>query len=249
MRSARSSLATSSNAPSSTPLRPSFHASATRRANCSMVSGWVVGTNSTASCAPLFFSNAARRASSVCCCCASSVAVRSVTRALSGGTGTSACAAPHSSSASRKTRAKRFIYFAGAAGPSMAKQSRRIALNFHFHPPLHGAIGIGINPAGNRFAQVILAVVVTDFSRNITNDHYRLVALQRNSGSAGVGLSGFADYAFHHALLLLNDSSKIAGAGCIYFAGAAALGAAKSTVGGREISFSFSTVNDGFTLK
>src|SRR5574340_315925 len=56
MRSARSSLATSSTAPSSTPLRPSFHASATRMPNCSMVSGWVVGMSSTASCAPFLAS-------------------------------------------------------------------------------------------------------------------------------------------------------------------------------------------------
>ena len=39
MRSARSSFATTRIAPSSTPLRPSFHCSATRSANCSIVSG------------------------------------------------------------------------------------------------------------------------------------------------------------------------------------------------------------------
>ena len=49
IRSLRSSLAIKSSTPSSTPLRPSFHCSATRIPYCSTVSGCVVGTSNTAS--------------------------------------------------------------------------------------------------------------------------------------------------------------------------------------------------------
>src|SRR6202165_249470 len=52
MRSLRSSLATTSSAPSSIFLRPIFQVSATRIENCSMVSGAVVGTISTATWLP-----------------------------------------------------------------------------------------------------------------------------------------------------------------------------------------------------
>src|SRR6185503_5068615 len=89
----RSSLATSSSAPSSTPLRPSFHESNTRTPYSTGASGLVVGTNSTAICAPLRDSNSARVCSSAERCCSFRVAVRSVTRALSGGTATCAVAA------------------------------------------------------------------------------------------------------------------------------------------------------------
>ena len=46
---------TSSSTPSFTPLRPSFHCSATRSAYCSIVSGFTVGTISTANWAPFAF--------------------------------------------------------------------------------------------------------------------------------------------------------------------------------------------------
>ena len=64
MRSARSSFATSSSAPSSGFSRPSFQASTTRIEYCSIASGCVVGTISTAICAPLRASNAASFSSS-----------------------------------------------------------------------------------------------------------------------------------------------------------------------------------------
>src|SRR5689334_8757763 len=85
MRRCRPFLAMTSSAESSTPLRPSFHASSTRTAYWSIVSGSVVGTISTAICAPLRFSNSASVCSSASRCCALSVPVRSVTRDSSGG--------------------------------------------------------------------------------------------------------------------------------------------------------------------
>src|SRR5580693_1035520 len=93
MRILWSFLAIRSSAPSSMRLpltvpRPSFHWSTTRIEYCSISSGWVVGTMSTASCEPLADSNAASFCSRAVCWPAVSVPVRSVTRALSGGTGT-----------------------------------------------------------------------------------------------------------------------------------------------------------------
>src|SRR3954469_13795301 len=85
MWSLRSFLATSRSTPSSTPLRPSFHASSTRTPYCSTVSGCVLGTISTATCAPLRDSNSWSVRSSAERCCSFSVPVRSVTRAFSGG--------------------------------------------------------------------------------------------------------------------------------------------------------------------
>src|SRR6186713_2304410 len=103
MRSLRSFFAISSSAPSSTPLRPSFHFSSTRTAYSSTDSGCVVGTSSTAIWLPLRCSKAASVCSSVACCWADSVPVKSVTRAFSGGTATSARAnaAVNSATASR----------------------------------------------------------------------------------------------------------------------------------------------------
>src|SRR5690606_22936192 len=95
---ARSSFATSSNTPSSTPRRPSCHASATRMAYCSIVSGSVVGTSRIAIWLPLRSSNSRRRASSAAISPAVSVCVRSVTGARSGGTATCANAQTHRSS-------------------------------------------------------------------------------------------------------------------------------------------------------
>src|SRR5579871_1592706 len=101
MCSLRSSLATTSSTPSSTPLRPSFQDSSTRTANCSTVSGWVVGNISTATCAPLRDSSSASVCSSALRCCALRVPVRSVTRDCSGGTAICAAAAVANSRARR----------------------------------------------------------------------------------------------------------------------------------------------------
>ena len=108
MRTRRSFFATIRYAPSSTPLRPSFHASSTRMPNCSISSGWVVGTMSTAIWLPFFASKAASLLSMRFTASPDSVPVRSVTRAVSGGTATSAPAdlppaaiLPRSSSANR----------------------------------------------------------------------------------------------------------------------------------------------------
>src|SRR3990172_673210 len=98
MRSARSSFATRSSTPSSTPLRPSFQASATRSEYPSIDSGAVAGTMSTAIWLPLRFSNWRSSYSRASRCEGGSVWVRSVTRAPSGGTATSAQARPATSS-------------------------------------------------------------------------------------------------------------------------------------------------------
>ena len=92
MRSARSCIATRSSAPSSGFSRPSFQASTTRIEYCSIASGCVVGTISTAICAPLRASKSASFDSRLARSAAVSVPVRSVTRAASGGIGWSDCA-------------------------------------------------------------------------------------------------------------------------------------------------------------
>src|SRR5215469_949869 len=114
MRTRWSFLATMSSAPSSTFLRPSFHCSTTRIEYCSISSGCVVGTTSTASCAPLAASKAASFCSSAFCCSAVRVPVRSVTREVSFGIGSRpsaplvcAVATPSHSSSSGSARAAR----------------------------------------------------------------------------------------------------------------------------------------------
>src|SRR5712671_4582921 len=94
MRSLRSSFATTRSTPSSTPLRPSFQVSCTRTAYWSMVSGCVVGTISTATWLPLRASNSASVCSRAERWLAFRVPVKSVTRALSGGSATAAAAMP-----------------------------------------------------------------------------------------------------------------------------------------------------------
>src|SRR3984893_12874383 len=107
MRSLRSSLATTRIAPSSIFLRPTFQASATRIENCSMVSGAVVGTISTAIWLPFLASKSLRVCVSEAMSPLESVRVWSTTRPDSGGTATSARAtkAQHTSSARRKALA------------------------------------------------------------------------------------------------------------------------------------------------
>src|SRR6185436_9574985 len=84
MRKARSSFAITSSAPSSAPLRPSFHCSATRSAYCSIGSPPVVRIITTAIWLPFRFSNASSMRSSAAFCSAPSVPVWSTTRAIAG---------------------------------------------------------------------------------------------------------------------------------------------------------------------
>src|SRR5258708_9918003 len=93
MRILWSSLATISSAPSSIFLRPIFQASATRIEYCSMVSGAVVGTISTATWLPFLASRDLRVCVSEAISSLESVPVWSTTRPERGGTATSAAAA------------------------------------------------------------------------------------------------------------------------------------------------------------
>src|SRR6202012_4057546 len=110
MRSLWSFLAISRIAPSSTRLRPTFQASATRIEYCSMVSGSVVGTISTAIWLPFFASKSCSVWLSEATSLLLSVPVWSTTRPVSCGTATSASAAnaQQMSSATREAFA-RFI--------------------------------------------------------------------------------------------------------------------------------------------
>src|SRR5947209_1544361 len=105
MRSLRSSFATTRMAPSSTLLRPIFQASATRIEYCSMVSGCVVGTISTATWLPLRASKSCSVLSSEAISPLLSVAVLSTMRPVSGGTATSASAANAKASISASSEA------------------------------------------------------------------------------------------------------------------------------------------------
>src|SRR5258706_7594308 len=93
MRSLWSFLATTNSAPSSIFLRPIFQASATRIEYCSMVSGAVVGTISTATWLPFLASRDLRVCVSEAISSLESVPVWSTTRPERGGTATSAAAA------------------------------------------------------------------------------------------------------------------------------------------------------------
>ena len=81
MRILRSCLAITKSTPSSTSLRPSFHASVTRVEKSSIGSPSRVGTSSTATCEPRACSKACSFASRASRCCAESVPVWSITRA------------------------------------------------------------------------------------------------------------------------------------------------------------------------
>src|SRR5450756_1217681 len=107
MRSLWSSLATTRSAPSSIFLRPIFQASATRIEYCSMASGDVVGTISTAIWLPLRVSRSFRLCVSAAMSPLERVPVWSTARPDSGGTATSAAAAKaqHSVSARRQALA------------------------------------------------------------------------------------------------------------------------------------------------
>src|SRR6185436_18122352 len=118
----RSSLATSSSTPSSTPLRPSFHASKTRTPYSTALSGFVVGTKRTAIWLPLRDSNSASVCSRAAACCAFSVPVRSVTRALSGGTATCASASATKRRALKNNGLVRQLVGIAAARREMLRQ-------------------------------------------------------------------------------------------------------------------------------
>src|ERR1700737_1717252 len=105
MRSLWSFLATTSSAPSSIFLRPIFQASAALIEYCSMLSGCVVGTISTAIWLPLRDSRFFRVCVSATMSPLLSVPVRSPTRPVSGGTATSAEAAPNQHKVSATTNA------------------------------------------------------------------------------------------------------------------------------------------------
>src|SRR5262245_24404015 len=102
-RSFRSFFATTRMTPSSVPLRPTFHASATRIEYWSIASGAVVGTTSTAIWLPLRASKSASRRSRSAICSALSVPVRSVTRAFSAGMGARSWAAANAAQRSSST--------------------------------------------------------------------------------------------------------------------------------------------------
>src|SRR5258706_2244997 len=88
MRILRSCLATTKRTPSSTPLRPSFHASLTRPAKSSIVSAPIERTSSTSICDPVACSKAFNFASRASLSRAVSVPVRSTTCAVNFGTAT-----------------------------------------------------------------------------------------------------------------------------------------------------------------
>src|SRR6267142_2091798 len=106
MRIAWSLFAMTTTMPSSTPLRPIFHASATRMANDSIGSGKVVPVISTAIWLPLRFSNASRLASSSRFCSALSVPFRSTTRPVRGGIDASSATAQKASSSAAAATAR-----------------------------------------------------------------------------------------------------------------------------------------------
>src|SRR3954468_36576 len=133
----RSPLATSSSTPSSRPLRPSFHTSKTRTPYSTALFGFVVGTRSAAFLLPLRASNSASVCSSACCCCAFSVPVRSVTRALSGGTATCASASATKRSALENNGLVRQLVGIAAARREVLRQQRGDCLD-----RLHRALGV-----------------------------------------------------------------------------------------------------------
>ena len=135
MRMRRSASATSSSTPSSTLPRPSCHWSTTRIENCSISSGRVVGTISTATWLPFACANARNLASSADTWSGVSVPVRSVTGDSSGGTCTSAwpsagmeAAASQSQAQSRTPCARReppWMRDAAKVGPTPCIAARR----------------------------------------------------------------------------------------------------------------------------
>src|SRR6185503_2602798 len=133
----RSSFATSSSTPSSIPLRPSFHESKTRTPYSTGASGLVVGTSRTAIWLPLRDSNSASVCSSAARCCWFSVPVRSVTRALSGGTATCARATAAKSSALKNNGLVRKFVGIATARREVAREEAGDRLD-----RLQGALGV-----------------------------------------------------------------------------------------------------------
>src|SRR5437588_5232371 len=129
MRSLRSSFATTRMAPSSIFLRPIFQASATLIEYCSMVSGCVVGTISTASWLPLRLSRSCKRCDCAAISPLESVPVRSTTRPVSGGTATSAKAAPNQHSVSARMKALAALIADKRMVSLLGRRRRRIEID------------------------------------------------------------------------------------------------------------------------
>src|SRR5437868_8731863 len=129
MRRWRSFLAITMSAPSSIFLRPTFQASATRIEYCSIVSGCVVGTISTAIWLPL----RRCRSRNVCVSTAisplESVAVWSTTSAVNGGTATSPWAAPNQHSVSARMKALAADVADKLMVPLLGRRGRRIEID------------------------------------------------------------------------------------------------------------------------
>ncbi len=154
MRTRRSSLATSSSTPSSTPLRPIFHWSNTRWVYCSIASGCVVGTIRICNCAPLRCCKASACCSSCWICPASSVPVTSTTGDRSGGMAANSCANSEAGSNSNAIIHTTFKYVRRIANSCLMRADRRSALGF-FAIPSHGRTspvtekeGAGAKPSG-----------------------------------------------------------------------------------------------------
>ena len=75
---------------------------------------------------------------------------------------------------------------------------RRIPMNFNLHMPPRGCVSIGIYAAGGGLVQIVFAAVLANIGGNIADDGHCVIALQRDCGSAGMGLSGLADRALHY---------------------------------------------------
>src|SRR3569623_1614204 len=86
------SFATTRITPSSTPLRPSFHSSATRMLYCSMASGAVLGISKTAIWLPVRSSYSRSTFSRALRCSGCSMPAMSLTCPFKGGTATNSCA-------------------------------------------------------------------------------------------------------------------------------------------------------------
>jgi hypothetical protein len=56
---------------------------------------------------------------------------------------------------------------------------------------------IGIHPARSRFVQIILTAIIANIGGKIANHHDSIVSLQSHGCDARMGLSGFANSAFH----------------------------------------------------
>ena len=184
MRSARSCIATSSSAPSSGFSRPSFQASTTRIEYCSIASGCVVGTISTAICAPFLASKAASFASRPERSAGVSVPTRSVTRDSSGGTACSDCAtaaagtaaarshaAATAASASRNLKRGRSLYRPAVIHRTHAEPAKGAALFRSAGASAGCAGGVSKSTAGGR--EIVGLVLDGEIRLHVVAEHLR----------------------------------------------------------------------------